>query len=131
MALESNNQDGLTEEGIFKALHECFRKLDENYTGPDGTTATVALLLDGKVWVANVGDSRTILVKDGKAIQASEDAKPTMARYKKKIEKLGGEVIFNRVNGYLAVARAIGDKSVIGTTGQCCVSPSPIITTYS
>ena len=132
-AFESNNQENLTEEGVFKALKACFEKLGEDYTGGDetGTTATVAILLGDKIWVANVGDSRTILVKqDGTVIQASEDAKPMIARYQKKIERLGGFIDENRVNGVLGVARAIGDKVYKGNEGKCCVLPNPKITNY-
>lgn len=135
-ALESHNPETLTEEGVFKALKACFQKLDADYPDEklEGTTATVAIILDGKIWVANVGDSRTIFVKDGKATQASEDAKPLMDRYKKTIEKLGGFVAFNgvfRVNGNLGVARAIGDKGIKGKEGKCCVSPNPKICCFS
>lgn len=128
--LETCCQDGFTEEGIFRSLKESFKKLDADYTGGDGTTATVALILDGRLYVANVGDSRTILVKgEGAAVQASEDAKPQMDRYKAKIEKLGGVVYRGRVNGQLAVARAIGDKHIMGNNA-CLVSPNPKITSY-
>lgn len=128
-ALKNNNLKSLTDEGIFQALKECFQKLGHDYKGEDGTTATVAVTLNGKVWVANVGDSRTILVnKDGATIQASEDAKPDMDRYQKKIDKLGGWVEKSgrtaRIGGMLAVGRAIGDKGVLG------VSSSPKITAF-
>lgn len=135
-ALEDQNPETLTDEGIFKALKACCQKLDADYDGADGTTATITVILNGKIWVANVGDSRTILVKGNKVVQASEDAKPGMDRYKKTIEKLGGCVInyfgIDRVNGNLAVARAIGDKNIIGDDGKtCCISPNPKITCYS
>jgi len=129
-ALEDNNKEVLTEEGIFNALKECFKRLDADYKGSDGTTATVALILEGHIWVANVGDSRTILVTEDKIVQASEDAKPSMKRYAKKIEKLGGFVLADRVNSTLATARAIGDKDILGKKGECCVSPHPKITCY-
>ena len=136
------NTENLTEVGLFLAFKKCFVELDDRYMGNDGTTATVAVLFHGahfplkeQIWVANVGDSRTILIdKEGKATQATEDAKPNIARYKKAIQKLGGRVLYRgvpRVNGRLAVARAIGDHSIKGKTGQCCVSPKPKITSYS
>ena len=50
--------------GIWDALKACFLILDEDYEGDDGTTATVAMILEDKIWIANVGDSRIILVKD-------------------------------------------------------------------
>jgi serine/threonine protein phosphatase PrpC len=125
-------QNGLTEEGIYRALKKTFKQLDADYnTGKDGTTATVVFIIDEKVWVANVGDSRTLLVYEDKVVQASEDAKPEIERYKKKIEKLGGNVFFNRVNGSLAVATAIGDKKITNDQDRCVISPSPKITCYA
>ncbi|MBS0626798.1 MAG: protein serine/threonine phosphatase 2C family protein, partial [Verrucomicrobia bacterium] len=99
----------------FVKLHEEFKE------GRSGTTATVAMILDGKVWIANVGDSRTIL---DNGIQLSEDAKPTDPRYQKGIENRGDKVFLGRINGCLAVARAIGDHDV-GT-----INPRPKITVY-
>lgn len=132
------NENGLTEEGIFRALKECFVALDADLPlEVDGTTATVAFVIEEKIWVANVGDSRTIIVKQGgETIQASEDAKPNMPTYRKTIEKLNGRVFQGRVMANLAVARAIGDKSIVGFNkdgtfnNQCCVSPKPKITCF-
>lgn len=138
-ALEVNNEESLTDQGISDALKECCQNLEADYAGPDGTTALMAVILNGKVWIANVGDSRAIFVKDGTATQASEDAKPEIPRYKKTVEKLGGcvrrrlgEGEVDRVNGVLAVARAIGDKEIVGRDGKtCCISPDPKISYYS
>jgi serine/threonine protein phosphatase PrpC len=129
-AMESHNQEGLTDVGIWDALKACFKKLDDDYQGKGGTTASVVLHLKEKIWVATAGDSRTILVKNNETIQTSEDAKPSIPRYENKIEKLGGYVAENRVNGNLATARAIGDKDIKGNKGECCVSPNPKITNY-
>lgn len=135
-ALKNENPEKLTEEGIFKALKACCRNLDKDYEGSDGTTLAATFILNGKIWNFSVGDSRIILVtKDGRVIQASEDAKPEIDRYRKKIEKQGGSVIevdgVARINGVLSPARAIGDKQVRGVGGQCCVSPNPKITSFS
>jgi len=78
-----------------------------------GTTATVAILLDGNLWTANVGDSRTILQDASQGtMQLSEDAKPSDPQYLKGIKKRGGEVFSQRINGILAVGRALGDGNV-------------------
>lgn len=120
--LQRQCNEGVTDEGIYRALKECCIKLDADYEGDAGTTATFAFFFEGRMWIANVGDSRAILVKDGNVVQASEDAKPSIERYKRKIERMGGMVMTTfsgggRINGELAVARAIGDKWIVGSTG--------------
>ncbi len=127
----------LTEEHIFKALKTCCQELDQAYAttnNRDGTTVTFALILEGKIWVANVGDSRTVLSNNQVAYQLTEDAEPQIDRYKKKIEKLGGWVMetpaVSRVNGTLGVGRAIGDHSY-QKDGKKCVVPNPKISCYA
>jgi len=65
------------------------------------------------VYVANAGDCRAVLVKrGGKAVALSEDHKPNLPRESKRIKESGGHVYFDgswRVEGILAVARALGD----------------------
>ncbi|XP_071691613.1 probable protein phosphatase 2C 9 [Rutidosis leptorrhynchoides] len=84
--------------------------------GRGGSTAVTAILINGrKLWVANVGDSRAVLSKRGKAIQMSIDHEPNMERGS--IENRGGFVSnmpgdVARVNGQLAVSRAFGDKNL-------------------
>lgn len=137
--LERCNQEALTDEGIFKTLKCSFIRLNQDFTGSDyvGSTATVLLLSDEKIYVANTGDSRTILVKqNGKAVQASEDARPEIPRYHKKIKEIGGSIIYSsgdkpRVQGFLAVARAFGDKFLKSENGQQYIVPNPKITDYS
>eukprot|EP00668_Euglena_longa_P000666 GGOE01000808.1.p1 GENE.GGOE01000808.1~~GGOE01000808.1.p1 ORF type:complete len:559 (+),score=174.84 GGOE01000808.1:29-1678(+) len=62
------------------------------------------------VQVCNVGDSR-ILVHTGGAMRAmTEDHKPSLAMEEERIQAAGGFVRDNRVNGDLAVSRALGDR---------------------
>ena len=122
--------DDLTDENIMKGLKECFRHLDIN--GPDATartTATVAIILNNRLWVVNVLNSRTILVKkDGTAIQASEDATSDLIRYHKD-EMLNGYKHI-KVDGHFKLkSRAFGDKSLVDPQGKP-LAPRPIITSY-
>nr|GMD85861.1 probable protein phosphatase 2C 9 isoform X1 [Ipomoea batatas] len=84
--------------------------------GRGGSTAVTAILIDGqKLWVANVGDSRAVLSRQGQAIQLSIDHEPNKERGS--IENRGGFVSnmpgdVARVNGQLAVSRAFGDKNL-------------------
>lgn len=84
--------------------------------GKGGSTAVTAILINcQKLVVANVGDSRAVICKNGVAKQLSVDHEPSMER--EEIENRGGFVSnfpgdVPRVDGQLAVARAFGDKSL-------------------
>ena len=74
-----------------------------------GCTACVALITKSEIFVANSGDSRCVLCKDGKPIPLSKDHKPTLDEERNRIEAAGGVVIYGRVNGILNLSRTIGD----------------------
>ncbi|KAJ0107054.1 hypothetical protein J7T55_006932 [Diaporthe amygdali] len=73
-----------------------------------GCTACVGLLTDDKIY-ANAGDSRSVLGVKGRAKPLSFDHKPQNEGEKARITAAGGFVDFGRVNGNLALSRAIGD----------------------
>ena len=62
-----------------------------------------------KIICANAGDSRSILVTGGQVVALSEDHKPDNLPEKNRIEAAGGFVEESRVNGSLALSRALGD----------------------
>ncbi|XP_044261089.1 probable protein phosphatase 2C 21 [Tribolium madens] len=77
-----------------------------------GCTAVVALLKGNKLYVANAGDSRCIVCRNGKAVEMSIDHKPEDEPETQRILKAGGEVTWEgRVNGGLNLSRAIGDHA--------------------
>ncbi|KAL6932813.1 related to Protein phosphatase 2C homolog 3 [Hanseniaspora guilliermondii] len=87
--------------------------LEDKYTQLDhsGCTAT-SLLIDSKdkvMYCANSGDSRTVLAINGVAKNLSFDHKPVNSGEKTRIVQSGGFVESGRVNGNLALSRAIGD----------------------
>lgn len=62
------------------------------------------------LYVANAGDSRSCLGKKYEGLlQMSFDHKPENEEEKQRVEKAGGFVTENRVNGNLNLSRAIGD----------------------
>ena len=69
------------------------------------------LLTSSEIYCANAGDSRAVLCRNGKAIPLSIDHKPTLPGEKKRIERAKSIVHNKRVNGILALSRAIGDFS--------------------
>ncbi|KAJ7975884.1 putative Protein phosphatase 2c [Quillaja saponaria] len=102
------------------AIVEVFRQTDADYLneekGPQrdaGSTASTALLLGDRIFVANVGDSRVVACRAGSAIPLSNDHKPDRSDERQRIEQAGGFIIWAgtwRVGGVLAVSRAFGDK---------------------
>ena len=102
---------------IPSALFATFKQLDRDFmesNKKDGTTACVAVLTGHeKLTVANVGDSRALLVRaDGTFKPLSVDHKANTPCEVERIRSLGGVVAFNkgwRVEGKLSVSRAIGD----------------------
>lgn len=74
-----------------------------------GCTATVALLTKTEIYVANAGDTRAVLSSKGKAKDLSHDHKPDLPSEKRRVEKAGGFVEEGRVNGIIAISRAMGD----------------------
>lgn len=74
-----------------------------------GSTAVVVLVKDNVLYCANAGDSRAIACINGKLEILSVDHKPNNENESKRIIEGGGWVEFNRVNGNLALSRALGD----------------------
>ncbi|CCW70655.1 unnamed protein product [Phytomonas sp. Hart1] len=101
---------------IEKALYDGFMEVDrylhtsgEAYRS--GSTAVVLYVKGDEVYCANAGDSRCVLCKDSEAYPLSLDHKPFNPIEQIRIERAGGFVMNRRVNGALALSRAIGDFS--------------------
>ncbi|GMG02287.1 unnamed protein product [[Candida] boidinii] len=62
------------------------------------------------LYTANVGDTRLILCRRGKAIRLSYDHKSIDKKEQQRIVKAGGIMLKSRVNGVLAVTRSLGDN---------------------
>ncbi|XP_076907805.1 putative protein phosphatase 2C 10 [Bidens hawaiensis] len=115
-----------------RSISNAYEKTDEailsheNDLGRGGSTSVTAVLMNGKkLWVANLGDSRAVISKGGKAIQLTTDHEPSAERAS--IEHKGGFVSnmpgdVPRVNGQLAVSRTFGDKSL-----KCHLRSDPAI----
>lgn len=95
------------------AIEESYESTDSQYSGYDGCTAITAVLKGQRLLVANVGDSRAVLCRAGRAVPMSIDHKPNTKEERRRIESAGGVVVWAgtwRVGGVLAVSRAFGDR---------------------
>lgn len=127
-------------EDVARGIHSGFLRLDNEMrclpqmsTGADksGSTAVCAFISPRNIYIANCGDSRAVLCRAGNPEFWTRDHKPILPTEKERIQKAGGNVMIRRVNGSLAVSRALGDyeyKNVEGR-GPCeqLVSPEPEI----
>ena len=102
---------------------------EEELYDKSGTTINLAVRINDDLWIANVGDSRAILVDDdGGMLQISEDASPNDPYYQQPIEVRAGTVQGEKVvspnrSSSIAVARALGDTQFEGA-----ISARPKIT---
>uniref|UniRef100_A0A8C6DXC3 Protein phosphatase 1F n=1 Tax=Moschus moschiferus TaxID=68415 RepID=A0A8C6DXC3_MOSMO len=102
-----------------EALRAAFRRTDEMFLRKarrerlqSGTTGVCTLIVGNTLHVAWLGDSQVLLVQQGQAVKLMEPHRPERQDEKDRIEALGGFVSHMdcwRVNGTLAVSRAIGD----------------------
>jgi len=111
-------------EAFSKALEQAFKVVDEEFASMSGdadelslvgTTAVVTLLSSKSMYVANAGDSRAVLYRNGKAMALTDDHKAAREDETARVEAAGGQILFwngVRVMGLLAVSRAIGDHSL-------------------
>ncbi|EDW72083.1 uncharacterized protein Dwil_GK10630 [Drosophila willistoni] len=110
---EDNNgsDDDETDEDQLANDKFCANMIEE--PGKDsGCTAVVCLLNGRDLYVANAGDSRCVVSRNGRAIEMSLDHKPEDLEETTRITKAGGRVTLDgRVNGGLNLSRALGDHA--------------------
>ncbi|XP_022764982.1 probable protein phosphatase 2C 30 [Durio zibethinus] len=104
-------------DSIEEAIKEAYSTTDmdflkENLGG--GTCCVTAMIHKGDLVVSNVGDCRAVLSRSGVAEALTSDHQPSRQDERDRIEALGGYVDCChgvwRIQGSLAVSRAIGDK---------------------
>ncbi|XP_011488651.1 protein phosphatase 1A isoform X2 [Oryzias latipes] len=115
----------------FLMFDEHIRNLSEKKHSNDrsGSTAVGVMISPSHLYFINCGDSRGILSRSGLVKFFTEDHKPSNPLEKERIQNAGGSVMIQRVNGSLAVSRALGDfdyKCVDGKgPTEQLVSPEP------
>ena len=98
------------------AFKKSFEKVDQELKFFDseyiGTTATIILFKDNKIYCANVGDSKAYILYDNTYKQISSDHKCSVEEEAERIKKCGGKISKNRVMGQLILTRTLGDLYV-------------------
>jgi len=105
---------------IEKSLLESFCLMDEELTEfeESGTTCCLVYICiengERVVYSANIGDSRTIIVKNKEAKRLSYDHKASDKSEAQRVKKEGGVILRGRLYSTLAITRAFGDYSFKG-----------------
>lgn len=108
----SEPSSGVGVDQIRTAFLELDRELRvRRADGGAGSTALALIVDDATIRCAGVGDSRAVLSVAGRPLQLSQDHRPSSATERARILAAGGRVVGGRVNGRLALSRALGDFS--------------------
>ncbi|RLN82133.1 hypothetical protein BBJ28_00007478 [Nothophytophthora sp. Chile5] len=159
--VEASRRAGNTElsaddvEQIQELLVEAFATVDDEIlertidaNKRDGSTVLLGLLVGGKMFVANLGDSRGVLTQleddvqadtdsDGEgeelatAVRVSVDHKPDLEEETQRVEDAGGKVIYSgcwrvahdQIPLRLAISRSLGDHPLKMNLPKSCSAP--------
>ncbi|XP_033286593.2 probable protein phosphatase 1N isoform X2 [Orcinus orca] len=102
-------------EGVCEALRRAFLSADARLRAlwprgePGGSTALALLVSPHFLYLAHCGDSRAVLSRAGAVAFITEDHRPLHPRERERIHDAGGTISRRRLEGSLAVSRALGD----------------------
>jgi serine/threonine protein phosphatase PrpC len=123
-------------EAVRTAFENTYRRTDQELEEAqyNGTTAITCYITRNPktnsrlLYTANCGDARVVLSENGIAKRLTFDHKANEESEIKRVKESNGFVAYNRVNGILAVTRALGDHAmkqwVISDPFQTCVELS-------
>ncbi|KAK1323560.1 putative protein phosphatase 2C 2 [Acorus calamus] len=104
------------EDKLEEAIKEGYLTTDKEFLSQcvsSGTCVATVLLKGGELLIANAGDCRVVLSRNGVAEALTNDHRPGREDERSRIEDSGGYVSCRngvwRVQGSLAISRAIGD----------------------
>jgi serine/threonine protein phosphatase PrpC len=112
-------------EPVKNAIRSAFENLQQEAIAiKGGSTAIVAIRIENKFYIANVGDSSGIRIRQGSdkpTTLLSMAASAKDPHYADQLLRRGGEIEDGRVKkkgGSLAMTRAFGDKKFIGVVAE-------------
>jgi len=94
----------------------------------------VVLITDTHIYCANAGDARCVLSQKGQAVDLSYDHKPDLPSEKRRVLASGHMVEDGRVDGIIAISRAIGDweyKTLTNPPENNAVTAYPDVKRYT
>lgn len=107
------DDDAVVEQVFRKAYEKTDAAMKETIpsAGACAVTALIRTKKNGKrfLYVANAGDSRAILNHGGNAVTLTQDHKATVESEAQRVAAAGGFIKNERVNGMIAISRALGD----------------------
>mmetsp|Transcript_23156 Transcript_23156/g.36087 ORF Transcript_23156/g.36087 Transcript_23156/m.36087 type:complete len:531 (-) Transcript_23156:29-1621(-) len=117
----SDKKEGVF-DGVSKSLSEEICKIDTEFNDASqlnswksGTTCIVSVVHGDNLVAACVGDSQSVLYKNGKPVAMHKVHSPGLPEEKERIQEAGGCVLYYagawRVNGSIGVSRSIGDPA--------------------
>ena len=74
-----------------------------------GTTANIMLIKNGIIYIANVGDSLSVMYKNKKAYNLNREHQVIIEDEKERVLKSGANIVGYRINGMINLTRALGD----------------------
>lgn len=96
------------ESALKSSFHLMDKEIEKIKANEVGNTGTVVFINNKLLYCANVGDSSCCLI--GKTAEfISMDHKCSNKKEKKRIEKEGGKIVDDRIEGILAISRGFGD----------------------
>lgn len=122
-------------EAMFRAFVDVDREfLESSYAYSNSGSTANAILYHRAIntfVIANIGDARAVLCRRTVALDLSVDRKATNAEEIARIAKEGGFVSNGRVQGVLAVARAMGDTSLKESSHKPILVADPELSCFS
>lgn len=119
-----SSEEDINDTSIYNAITSVFVNVHYRMKQTDdisGSTACVAVFLNGCIYTANTGDSRMVMGIDKEVYQITKDDKLDNPKLLREIYQRGARIQNRRLDGSLAMAKAIGDQKVSG------INPCPII----
>ena len=106
---ENNNNCQLELAKINSSISSKHLSIDNFVANEMGTTANIMLIKNGIIYIANIGDSLSIMYKYIKAYNLNKEQQTIIESEKERVIKSGAEIVGYRINGMLNLIREIGD----------------------